>query len=52
MTSRSGLTDHYIRDRGLARLHAAEQETISAAIVRPRVANWIDLDSDRGAPLG
>ena len=27
------VTDHYIRDSGLARLHAAEQETISAAIV-------------------
>jgi integrase len=28
------VTDHYIRDTGLGRLHAAEQETISAAIVR------------------
>jgi hypothetical protein len=28
------VTDHYIRDSGLARLHAAEQETISAAIVK------------------
>jgi integrase len=27
------VTDHYIRDSGLGRLHAAEQETISAAIV-------------------
>jgi integrase len=28
------VTDHYIRDSGLGRLHAAEQETISTAIVR------------------
>jgi hypothetical protein len=28
------VTDDYIRDSGLGRLHAAEQETISAAIVR------------------
>jgi integrase len=28
------ITDHYIRDSGLGRLHAAEQETISVAIVR------------------
>jgi integrase len=28
------VTDHYIRDSGLSRLHAAEQETISAAIVK------------------
>jgi len=28
------VTDHYIRDSGLGRLHALEQETISAAIVR------------------
>ena len=28
------VTDHYIRDSGLGRLHAAEQETISATIVR------------------
>jgi integrase len=28
------VTDHYIRDSGLGRLHAEEQETISAAIVR------------------
>jgi hypothetical protein len=28
------VTDHYIRDSGLGRLHAAEQETISAAMVR------------------
>jgi hypothetical protein len=33
--------DHYIRDSGLSRLHAAEQETISAAIVKAM-----------GAPLG
>ena len=26
--------NHYIRDSGLGRLHAIEQETISAAIVR------------------
>jgi hypothetical protein len=35
------VTDHYIRDSGLARLQAAEQETISAAIVRAM-----------GSPLG
>jgi hypothetical protein len=28
------VTDYYIRDSGLARLYAAEQETISAAIVK------------------
>ena len=28
------VTDHYIRDSGLGRLHAAEQETISQAIVK------------------
>jgi integrase len=28
------VTDHYIRNSGLGRLHAIEQETISAAIVR------------------
>ena len=28
------VTDHYIRQSGLGRLHAAEQETISASIVR------------------
>jgi len=28
------VTDHYIRDSGLGRLHAIEQETISAAIVK------------------
>jgi integrase len=28
------ITDHYIRNSGLGRLHATEQETISAAIVR------------------
>ena len=32
--SSGDVTDHYIRDSGLARLHAAEQETISAAIVK------------------
>jgi integrase len=35
------ITDHYIRDSGLGRLYAAEQETISAAIVR-------ELGSPRG----
>ena len=28
------VTDHYIRDSGLGRLHAIEQETISGAIVK------------------
>lgn len=28
------VTDHYIRDSGLGKLHAAEQETISGAIVK------------------
>ena len=32
--SGNDVTDHYIRDSGLGRLHAIEQETISAAIVR------------------
>jgi integrase len=32
------VTDHYIRDSGLGRLHALEQETISAAIVH--VSNY------------
>ena len=43
LLSHSGgdVTDYYIRDSGLARLHAAEQETISAAIVRAM-----------GSPLG
>jgi hypothetical protein len=27
------VTDHYIRDSGLGRLHAAEQESISGAIM-------------------
>jgi hypothetical protein len=28
------ITDHYIRESGLGRLHAAEQEAISTTIVR------------------
>jgi hypothetical protein len=34
------VTDHYMRDTGLGRLHAAEQETISAAIVRAMGSPW------------